>query len=132
MTNRLGVKLVALIAIFCVCTAQTQSGTIKLESGKSVKVLRVGPLYSTHGGVLALMLSYQSDVDFADTRALHEEALEIWKSFRIEAEKGHFHSAILSANSPPSAAFISRSQGYNFVFEKQGHVWRETDAAAKL
>jgi hypothetical protein len=130
--HKRGLRLVAVIAILCVCTAQAQFGAIKLASGKTVNVLNVGPLYFTRGGPPALMLRYQSELDFADTRALHKEALEIWKAFRIEVEQGHFQTAILSANAPPSGGLISRSQDYNFVFERQGHVWRETDRAAKL
>jgi len=130
--DNLGLRLAAVIALLFACTAQAQYGTIKLETGKSVEVLNVGPLYFTHGGPPALVLRYKSDVNFSDTRALHKEALGVWKTFRVEVEQGHFQSAVLSANSPPSEGLISHSQGYNFVFVKQGHVWREIDDAAKL
>lgn len=110
--------------------AQTPSNTIQLGRGKSVTILGIGPVYFTKGPP-SLMLRYQSSVDFSNLRALHREALEIWKSFRPVVERNGYKEAVLSANSPPSGVLITSSRGYNFTFELRGHVWYETGATIK-
>jgi hypothetical protein len=90
---------------------------VTLPSGKQVKTLGVGQINFPQSGP-ALMLRYISDVPISDTLALGREADEIWTGFRIDVENARLNSAILSANSPPSGGLVSRSQGYNFVFQR--------------
>ena len=64
------------------------------------------------------MLRYETDMKITDP-ALRGEVDEIWSSFKEDAEKGDFHSAIISANEVPSGFIVKQGHSYNFVFERQ-------------
>ena len=96
----------------------------KLSSGRSVKVIGVGQMNFPDSGP-ALMLKYETDIKISDRVALRKEADEIWTDFRGDVERAMVSSAILSANAPQQGAIIQKSEGYNFVFQKQSDgTWR--------
>lgn len=89
----------------------------QLSSGKSLRVLGVGPMNFPDSGP-ALVLKYETDVKFDDQAGLRKEADEIWADFKADVEKTNVSSAVLSANSPPKGTIIRQAQGFNFVFVK--------------
>jgi hypothetical protein len=119
----MGPCLVALLAVGCGGAPPYEIH--RLRSGEQIKVLGVGQVNFPESGP-ALMLKYQTDLDFSDTAALHAESARIWQEFRKDAEQAQVSSAIISANSTPSGGIVSRSQGYNFIYERAPDgSWRE-------
>jgi hypothetical protein len=112
--------LVALLAtaLCCACNAQQPSQPRKLASGKVVRVLEEGPINFPQGPP-ALMLKYETDLRVADVETLRKEADEVFGILKIDAAKGKFTSAIVSANEKPSGLIFKTSKGYNFVYEKR-------------
>jgi hypothetical protein len=79
-------------------------------------------------GPPALMLRYETDLKTTDMEALRKEADEIFAVLKIDAEKGQFQSAIVSANEKPTGLILGKSKGYNFVYEKRADGrWRCLD-----
>jgi hypothetical protein len=75
---------------------------------------------------------YQTDIDIKDVPKLHEEALDIWSEFKIDAENAKVNDAIISANSVPQGGFIQSSSGHNFIFTKdQSGEWHELSNGPK-
>ena len=80
------------------------------------------------------MLRYETDLKVSDKAALRKEADEIWSVLKVDAENGHFTSAVVSANEKPSGLVLKKSSGYNFVYEKRADgKWHcvEDDPPAK-
>ena len=90
---------------------------VTLPSGKTVKVLGVGPI-RFGSGEIGLTLAYQTDLKISDQETLSKEADEIWRSFRVDAERAGVKSAIISANEIPEGLIIKKSRTYNFVYQK--------------
>src|SRR5262249_11801472 len=90
---------------------------VSLPGGKTIRVLSVMPVQFS-SGQSTLMLRYETEMKITDP-ALRGEVDEIWSSFKGDAEKGNFSSAIISANEVPRGFILKHSQSYNFVFEKQ-------------
>lgn len=76
------------------------------------------PIHFTGGAAPSLMLRYQTDLKIANKIALREEVNDIWTSLRVDAEKGRFTSAVISANEVPRGLVIKSSHAYNFVYQK--------------
>lgn len=112
--------VIVLLAIsFCYsCTAEQPSQSLKLPSGRVVKVLGVIRVNFPQGPP-ALMLKYETDLKIGDKEALRKEVDEIFAVFKVDAENGQFRSAIVSANEKPTGLFLKKSSGYNFVYEKR-------------
>ena len=95
-----------------------------LSSGRTVKILAVGRINFPESGP-ALMLRYQTDVAISDTARLRQEAEDIWHDFQPVADSARVSGVVLSANSPPSGGLVSKSEGYNFVYERAPDgTWR--------
>ncbi len=109
---------ILLIICFCSCTSGPQYRVRTLQSGRVVKVMSVMRMNFSQGPP-ALMLKYQTDLKVSDKDELRKEIDDIWSEFRVEAEKGQFQSAIISANEKPSGFIFTTSSGYNFVFQKR-------------
>ena len=100
------------------CSSNAQNlRTVKLPSGKQIRVIAEGPIHFAQGPP-ALMLQYQTELKVSDAKTLRKEVDEIWTAFKADVEKGNYTSAIVSAREVPSGAFIKKSSGYNFVFQK--------------
>lgn len=71
-----------------------------------------------------IKLSYQTDLDLNNEKALEDEALEIWKYLQVEADNSKATMAMLSANTPAAGFIITHNKTKNFVFTKeQNGTW---------
>jgi hypothetical protein len=120
-------SVLLLLAILTSAGSVALAGPLKLRSGKSVEVLAVGPLQSTHGWI-ALMLKYRTLIPFSDGPTLREEVDEIWDLFVVDAERGGYASAIISANDAEKGFVVTTNNSYNFVFEKRDGSWRTLES----
>ena len=101
------------------CTSNDHQGKpFQLPSGRVIRILAMAPLRYTNGNPPSLMLQYQTDLKVAEKAALRAEVNEIWPVLRIDAERGSFTSAIVSAREVPNGLFLKKSKGFNFVYEK--------------
>lgn len=69
------------------------------------------------------MLQYQTDLKIPakpedSSKDLLSEVDDIWPSLRVDAEKGNYTSAIISAREVPRGLIFKQARGYNFVYEK--------------
>lgn len=108
---------------------------LTLGSGKSVEILALGPLRST-AGWSALMLKYRTLVPLDDAPTLRKETDEIWDRFVVDAERGGYEKAVISANGPDGGSVVTTNKSFNFIFEKKDGTWRTLEskdrAKAKL
>lgn len=112
-------RFLPLLVVLVGChAAQPQTGSLKLPSGKTVKVLGLVQMHFSQGPP-ALMLKYETELNASDVPTLRKEADEIWSVFQAEVEREQFQSAILSANQKPSGTFVKTTSGYNFVYQKR-------------
>jgi hypothetical protein len=129
MTKALGFALLANLFLTIVQDARADEN-VKLGSGKSVAVIAIGPTVSTYGWS-ALTLKYRTTIPLDQTIALREEADEIWDQFAINAEKGGYQAAVISANEPAQGSIVQSNQGWNFVFKKVDGSWRTLEAQSR-
>lgn len=108
----------SLLVFFLSCAASAQISTLKLGSGKQVKVIKAGPLFGAGGKRLGVMLQYETELKVTDKTALRTEADEVFAAVRSDAEKGNETDVIISAVERSTGGIISKSQGYNFVYKK--------------
>jgi hypothetical protein len=111
------------------CSGDNRQGKpFTMPSGHAIRILNVAPLHYTSGAPSSLMFRYQTDLKTSDKAALRKETDEIWTLLRIDAEKGSFKSAIISANEVPEGVILKKSKMYNFVYEKRADkVWHCLD-----
>lgn len=109
----------ATIVILLAGAATAEQSTIKLKSGKEVKAVKVGPVYGQGMKKLAVELQYETELKVSDLATLRKEADQVWEVFRPDVEKANEKTAIVSAVEKRPPGVITRSEGYNFVFEKQ-------------
>src|SRR5260221_13633138 len=101
------------------CSSDNRQGKpYTLPSGRVIRVLSMSPLHYANGTPPSLMFRYQTDLKISDKTALQSEADEIWPLLRIDADKGNFTSAIISANEVPHGLIFKQSGGFNFAYEK--------------
>lgn len=117
MTKRPMWTFGVLALLSCMASAQAIS-TLKLASGKQIKVIKAGPVIGAGGKRLGVMLQYETELKVTDKAALRTEADEVFAAVRSDAEKGNETEVIISAVERSTGVIISKSQGYNFVFEK--------------
>jgi hypothetical protein len=78
----------------------------------------MAPLHYTNGNPPSLMLQYETDLQVSEIEALRKEADEIWPVLQIDANRGKYKSAIVSAREVPHGLFIKHSKAFNFVYEQ--------------
>ncbi len=122
MTSMLRLTILASL-FFPISWAAHADEQIKLRSGKTVDVLAIAPLVSTHGWS-ALELQYRTTIPLDQMAMLREEADEIWDTFVVDVDKGGYESAVISANEPAQGFIVQSNQGWNFIFEKIDGSWR--------
>jgi hypothetical protein len=95
-------------------SAQSQGRTVRLLSGKQIKLLAVGPTGFGDGEKKACMLKYETNFDLGDKANLCKEADDLWDGVCKEVDNAGFTVAIISAipKTPNSAKF------FNFLFQK--------------
>jgi hypothetical protein len=112
------VPLAAIVVLLAGAVLAEQS-SIKLKSGKEVKVVKVGPVFGLGMKKLAVELQYETELKVSDLTALRKEADQVWDVFRPDVEKANEKAAIVSAVEKRPPGVITKSEGYNFVFEKR-------------
>jgi hypothetical protein len=116
---------VALVMIVSCTTDNQQGRPFQLPSGRTIRILAMMPLHYTNGNPPSLMFQYQTDLQVSDKDELRTEVDEIWPVLRIDAERGNYKSAIVSAREVPHGIFIKNAKGFNFVYEKGSDgAWR--------
>lgn len=111
-----------LILLFGIAWLFTQQGEpVVLPSGQRIVLLSVGR-YQIEDGDPLLLLRYQTGIDIADTTALRQQARQVWLLLRPEAERGHYLTAALVAQSPLTGLCF-RGQGL-CRFRQYGFVLR--------
>lgn len=112
------------------CSTNNQQGRpFTLPSGRVIRVLAMAPLRYTNGNPPSLMFQYETDLKIADMQELTKEADDIWGTLRVDAERGNFTSAIVSAREVPSGLIFKNSKGFNFVYEKGSDgVWHRLES----
>jgi hypothetical protein len=107
------------LTMFVGCTTDTKQGKpFKLPSGRVIRVLAMAPLHYTNGNPPSLMLQYETDLQVSEIEALRKEADEIWPVLQIDANRGKYKSAIVSAREVPHGLFIKNSKAFSFVYEQ--------------
>jgi hypothetical protein len=132
--SRLSYKLSAALLLIS-WSGAFASQALTLGSGRSVEILTLGPLQST-AGWSALMLKYRTLVPLDDIPTLRKETDEIWDKLVVDAERGGYEKAVISANGPESGSVVTANKSFNFVFDKKDGIWRTVEskdrAKAKL
>jgi hypothetical protein len=100
---------------------------LKLNSGKTVEILAVGPMHFTKSPP-ALFLRYQSALSLDDPAAARKEVDEIWQHLVGDADRGKFENAVIQANSPQTGFIIKTGKSYGFVFTKVDGIWRTSES----
>ncbi len=109
------------------CVGEPNTTPYTLSSGRTIKVIAVGPMQAKFGRGLAL--SYQTDRGLSDVDALRKEVAEIWTDFRRDAEQAKVDFAVIMANEAPVGMIVSQNKVFNFVFERKPEVgWSEVGA----
>ena len=98
------------------------AGQLKLNSGKSIELLDAREA-ETPGGK-ALVLEYQTRISLDDLAALNKEADELWEKFVVEAERGKYQVATISAHAPDKGDTAAKREPFDTVYEKINGAWR--------
>src|SRR5690242_18698939 len=118
MRRNLGALALLILTATCDGRAAQPAYQLRtLSSGRQVKFVGVTRIRFSDSGP-ALMLSYETDVAMSDTAALRGEADDIWHDFHETADSARVSGVVLSAHSPARGGLVSRSEGYNFVYER--------------
>ena len=117
-------KTLLLIAVLIVSAlhcarAERRYRTVKLHSGKVLKVFSTGRMRFGNG-TQAVTIRYETDIPIDDIAALTAEADAIWPDLQPEVERANVEAAILMASPPRPEGFIYRSRSYNFVYLRGG------------
>jgi hypothetical protein len=76
------------------------------------------------------MLAYETDIPLGDMASLTREADGIFKYFHVDAERGGYSSAILSATEPAQGATFSQSEGFRFIYTRgSSGAWKRAVGA---
>jgi hypothetical protein len=75
-----------------------------------------------------LTLKYRTQIPLTDAPALRKEADEIWDRFFVDAERGGYDNALISANGPETGSVITTNKSFNFVFQKKDRIWRTLES----
>lgn len=99
------------------CTSGPAPRAVQLPSGKTIKVLGMGPIRIASGET-GLMLNYQTDLKISELDSLRKEVDDIWPTFQVDAQNAKVSFAVISANEVPEGIIFKRNRQYNFVFQK--------------
>ena len=126
MTRSLSVLCLVMSLSLIGCTRSPDFTERTLPSGRTVKLMGMGPMVLKEG--TALMLRYRTDLAIDNIPSLQQEADDIWSVFRIDADKAGVTTAIISATDTPKSTGVisSKNRGCNFVYHKSpdGHWFR--------
>lgn len=119
-------QLVVRVLIFLAFASVAIAGDIKLPSGRVLKNTESGPIVYTTGIPASLCFKYESSTDIKSKEEVCKEVEEVWRQFRVDAEKGNYSSAVIMVIGPYSGLFFRKAEQRNFVFEKKDGAWRMT------
>ncbi len=97
-----------------------------MQSGKPLDIISIAPLQSSQGWS-ALVLTYRTAIPLTELEPLHREADEVWNHFVVDAERGKYRSALISATQAATSVDPKQARSYNFAYQKQGANWRGYD-----
>src|SRR5438128_839993 len=100
------------------CREQPSYVIKRLPSGRDIRVLGMGRVYSVPDKAWAIELSYETDLPIDDPTALKSEIDDIWTLFRVDAENSGLRLAAISANERPRGRFVTTRRRFGFVYEK--------------
>jgi len=107
------------LAVLIACTnSGPPTRVVTLSSGKQIKVRSVGPITFTEAPP-GLRLAYETELRITDREALRKEVTEVWRDFRMDADRANVQSVIISANERATGFIITHNNAYNFVFERR-------------
>jgi hypothetical protein len=120
MKLRISVYLSAVwLALLIACSSNNHQGNpFTLPSGRVIRITGMGPLHYTNGNAPSLMFQYQTELKISEKEELLKEVDDIWSVLRVDADKGNFTSAIVSAREIPQGFIFKNAKGFNFVYEK--------------
>ncbi len=94
------------------------AGVTTLPSGRQIRIVGIVPVHFANGSD-AIVLNCETDISIDDKTALRSEAEEIWSKFRNNVESAKTTNGVIRMTHPEGGAFITRSKGFGFVFEKR-------------
>ena len=109
--------LLLLFAVSCGGGDARNSRTLKLPSGKQVKVTGVGPMSFQQGGS-ALVMNYETEIPIENMEALRGEVNEIWGVFQADVEKAGANAGVIRATHYEGGGIVRNGKGYGFVYAK--------------
>jgi len=113
----LGLAFVLLSVLPSSASLLIQDQTLKLPTGRIVKILSVSRIECSKG-VMALMVRYQTSLMVDQQKPLSEEVDAVWKIAQKDVEHYGYDEAIISSNEVPKGIFITASHMMNFIYEK--------------
>ena len=119
-----------ILAVAC-GPAEPGYSLVTTPGGRSFKLESISEVVRLNGET-ALVLSYQTDFDLADGRALESEVEAIWSYLRPEVENRGLQKAIIHASHWEKPSWERRGRAVQYVIERsaEGHwAGRPNDAA---
>jgi hypothetical protein len=118
-----------LFAILLVlASAPLAAQPLKLNSGKTVEITTVGPMFFAKGAS-ALGLRYETTLALDDVAAVRKEVDEIWQHFIVDVDRGKYEAAVITADGAKTGIIVKTNKSYGFVFKKVDGIWRTTESA---
>ena len=109
--------LLLLFAVSCGGGDARNAQTLKLPSGKQVKVTGVGPMSFQQGGS-ALVMNYETEIPIENLAALRSEVNEIWGVFQKDVEAAGVKAGVIRATHYEGSGLVRDGKGYGFVYVK--------------
>jgi hypothetical protein len=101
--------------------------TIRLASGKEVKVLSITRTTLHESDEPVVAVQYVTEIGISDTDKLYSEAEQVFQAIRPLAEREKVRAAVVAANEPASGLLsMSRAAGWCWKQRADGS-WGEPD-----
>jgi hypothetical protein len=111
-----GIAVLLLMALFVRGAHEQDTSRLALPSGSSVKVLRV-----TKVGLQdpALQVVYETGLDMGHAEAVQREMIEVWSSFKAEAEKEGVRKVTIRAQEALHGMVVQAGRAYVMTLERK-------------
>ena len=97
--------------------AEPEYSLVTAPNGQSFKLESISEVVRSNGEA-ALLLSYRTDLDFADGRALESEVERIWGYLRAEVESRGLEVAVIRASQWEKPSWERRGRATQYVIER--------------
>ena len=124
-------RALILTALLTLLPLSAAANPLKLNSGKVVQVEAIGPMQFAKGKP-ALTLRYRTQQSIDDLNAVRREVDEIWQHFVVDADRGTFENAIITANGLQTGFIVKTGKSYAFGFKKVDESWRALEPGTRL